>query len=162
VVAVSITEVRTGSVPAATSGSASAELQATLLELIVLSLIDKQAHWNLTGPLFMPLHLEFDEISGSAREAADVVAERLEAIGVAADGRTATVAASSGLPAMPEGKLDGPTAARLVADRMGTIADRVRGRVRRLDSGDALSQDVLIELGRELEKQLWMLREQIS
>jgi DNA-binding ferritin-like protein len=63
---------------------------------------------------------------------------------------------------MPEGKLDGPTAARLVADRMGTIADRVRGRVRRLDSGDALSQDVLIELGRELEKQLWMLREQIS
>jgi DNA-binding ferritin-like protein len=25
-----------------------------------------------------------------------------------------------------------------------------------------LSQDVLIELGRELEKQLWMLREQIS
>ena len=90
------------------------------------------------------------------------VAERLEAIGVAADGRTATVAASSGLPAMPEGKLDGPTAARLVADRMGTIADRVRGRVRRLDSGDALSQDVLIELGRELEKQLWMLREQIS
>jgi starvation-inducible DNA-binding protein len=159
---VSITEVQAQSASASKSGVAAAELQPTLLELIDLSLAAKQAHWNLTGPLFLPLHLQFDEISGSARESADVVAECLEAIGVAADGRTATVAASSGLPAMPEGKLDGPTAARLVADRLGIIAGRVRERVRRLDDSDALSQDVLIELGRGLEKQLWMLREQIA
>jgi starvation-inducible DNA-binding protein len=138
-----------------------AELQPTLIELIDLSLIAKQAHWNVTGPLFRPLHLEFDEITEAARGWADDVAERLKAIGVAADGRTSTVAAGSSLPAMPEGKLEGSTAARLVEARLAQVADRVRQRVRGLDV-DALSQDVLIEVGRGLEKQLWMLREQIA
>jgi len=144
------------------SERAAAELQPTLLELIDLGLIAKQAHWNVTGPVFRPQHEEFDEIAEAARGWADDVAERLEAIGVAADGRAASVAAGSVLPAMPEGKLDGPTAVRLVAERLGLVAERVRERVRRLDGGDALSQDVLIEIGRGLDKQLWMVREQVA
>ena len=145
--------------PAAEIGAAT-ELQSTLVELIDLSLIAKQAHWNVSGPLFRPLHLHFDEIADEARGWADDVAERLEAIGVAADGRVASVAAGSGLPAMPEGKLEGAAAAGLVSDRLDRIAERVRQRVERLDGSDALSQDVLIEVGRGLEKQGWMLREQ--
>ena len=146
--------------PAAEIGAAT-ELQSTLVELIDLSLIAKQAHWNVSGPLFRPLHLHFDEIADEARGWADDVAERLEAVGVAADGRVASVAAGSGLPAMPEGKLEGAAAAGLVSDRLDRIAERVRQRVERLDGGDALSQDVLIEVGRGLEKQVWMLREQV-
>jgi len=115
----------------------------------------------VTGPLFRPLHLEFDEIAEAARGWADDVAERLEAIGAAADGRATTVSNGSDLPTMPEGKLEGAAAARLVAAHMAEIADRLRGRVRRLGDVDSLSQDVLIEVGRGLEKQLWMLREQI-
>ena len=144
------------------SGSpVTSELQPTLLELIDLSLVAKQAHWNVSGQLFRPLHLEFDEIAEAARTWADDVAERLEAVGTAADGRAASVAGGSGLPAMPEGKIDAATAARLVADRMNEIAERLRERVRRLGDLDPLSQDVLIEVGRGLEKQLWMLHEQI-
>jgi starvation-inducible DNA-binding protein len=146
--------------PAAEVGVA-AELQSTLVELIDLGLIAKQAHWNVSGSLFRPLHLHFDEIADEARGWADDVAERLEAIGVAADGRTASVAAGSGLAAMPEGKLEGATAARLVSERLDRVAEHVRQRVERLDGGDALSQDVLIEVGRGLEKQGWMLREQV-
>ena len=142
--------------------SVAPELQPTLLELVDLSLVAKQAHWNVSGELFKPLHLEFDEITEAARGWADDVAERLEAVGVAADGRATSVAGGSGLPAMPDGKLDGPVAARLVAGTMGEIAERVRGRIGRLGAVDPLSQDVLIEVGRGLEKQLWMLREQIS
>jgi starvation-inducible DNA-binding protein len=143
-------------------GDVAVELQPTLLELIDLSLIAKQAHWNVTGPLFRPLHEHFDEIAEAARGWADDVAERLEAVAVAADGRTASVAGGSGLPAMPEGKLDGPTAVRLVTDRAGEVARRVRERVQRLGDSDPLSQDVLIELGRGLEKHLWMLREEVA
>src|SRR4051794_29915133 len=33
------------------------ELEATLHELIDLSLIGKQLHWAVVGPLFRPLHL---------------------------------------------------------------------------------------------------------
>jgi starvation-inducible DNA-binding protein len=133
-----------------------------LLELIDLSLIAKQAHWNVGGPLFRPLHLEFDDIADAARGWADDVAERLEAVGVAADGRAASVAGGSGLATMPEGKVDGATAVRLVTERMGSVADRLRGRAARLADVDALSQDVLIEVGRGLEKHLWMLREQTA
>ena len=52
------------------------ELQATLVELIDLSLLGKQFHWTLTGPQFMSLHLQLDELVDSWRELADAVAER--------------------------------------------------------------------------------------
>jgi starvation-inducible DNA-binding protein len=38
------------------------ELEATLHELIELSLIGKQLHWAVVGPLFRPLHLHLDEL----------------------------------------------------------------------------------------------------
>src|SRR6476619_292214 len=41
------------------------ELQATLLELIDLSLVGKQFHWALRGPGFTPLHLQLDELIDS-------------------------------------------------------------------------------------------------
>jgi starvation-inducible DNA-binding protein len=63
-----------------------AELQATLLELLDLSLIGKQLHWSVTGPLFRPLHLYLDELIDSWRSLADTVAERAVAVGVWPDG----------------------------------------------------------------------------
>jgi starvation-inducible DNA-binding protein len=38
-----------------------AELQGVLIDLIDLSLLGKQAHWNLYGAHFRPLHLQLDE-----------------------------------------------------------------------------------------------------
>jgi starvation-inducible DNA-binding protein len=35
-----------------------AELQTVLVELVDLSLVGKQLHWAVTGPLFRPLHLQ--------------------------------------------------------------------------------------------------------
>ncbi len=37
-------------------------LQLTLVELIALSLIGKQLHWNIAGPGFRDLHLQLDEL----------------------------------------------------------------------------------------------------
>ena len=37
-------------------------LQATLVELIDLALVGKQAHWSVVGPQFRSIHLELDEI----------------------------------------------------------------------------------------------------
>jgi starvation-inducible DNA-binding protein len=137
-----------------------AQLQPTLLEMIDLANSAKQAHWNVSGPLFRPLHLEFDDISEVGRTGADNIAERLVAIGVPADGRLATVVTGAGLGPFPPGQLDGDAAAQLIAKRMSVAADRIRERIPLLED-DALSQDVLIQLGRELEKALWMLRVQL-
>jgi starvation-inducible DNA-binding protein len=87
-----------GQVPAKDAVQRSAtELQAVLVDLIDLSLQGKQAHWNVVGPQFRALHLELDDVVESARNWADDVAERLRALGVAADGRPSVVAKDTGL-----------------------------------------------------------------
>jgi len=37
-------------------------LQHSLVELIALSLIGKQLHWNIAGPGFRDFHLHLDEL----------------------------------------------------------------------------------------------------
>jgi starvation-inducible DNA-binding protein len=134
------------------------ELQATLVELVDLSLIGKQLHWNIYGRPFRPLHEHLDELDDSWRELSDTVAERAVALGVAPDGRAGTVAAGSGIDAVDAGALDTDTALRELVARLEEVAERIRARMDRLGELDLASQDVLIEVVRELEKQLWMLR----
>ena len=68
-------------------------LQQALVDLTDLSLLGKQAHWNIQGSRFRALHLQLDEIVEEVRAGADDVAERLAALGGTPDGRAATVAA---------------------------------------------------------------------
>src|SRR5256884_4393128 len=65
------------------------ELQATLVELIDLSLIGKQLHWNIFGRPFKPLHEHLDELVDSWRELSDTVAERAVALGYSPDRQAA-------------------------------------------------------------------------
>ena len=37
-------------------------LQGALVDLLDLSLIAKQAHWNILGPRFRSIHLQLDEV----------------------------------------------------------------------------------------------------
>jgi starvation-inducible DNA-binding protein len=69
-----------------------AELEPMLIELTDLALTAKQAHWNLTGPNFRSIHLQLDDLATDARSWSDRVAERIVALGVAADARLETVA----------------------------------------------------------------------
>ncbi|OGN84951.1 MAG: hypothetical protein A2X23_01605 [Chloroflexi bacterium GWC2_73_18] len=137
-------------------------LQETLVELIDLSLQTKQAHWNVAGPNFKPLHELLDEFTDGYRGWYDEVAERLAAIGVAPDGRTATVAANSPLAPLPAGQLDDRALVALVEERVAGVAGRVRGRMERLGEHDLVTQDLLIGIVHGLEKQVWMLRAQRS
>ena len=56
-------------------------LQQALVDLTDLSLLGKQAHWNIQGSRFRALHLQLDEIVEEVRVGADDVAERLAALG---------------------------------------------------------------------------------
>src|SRR5207237_1661515 len=81
------------------------ELQATLVELIDLSLLGKQLHWSVVGPHFRPLHLYLDELVDSWRELADAVAERAVALGAWPDGQARTVAADSPIAPLERGAI---------------------------------------------------------
>jgi starvation-inducible DNA-binding protein len=138
------------------------ELQATLVALVDLSLIGKQLHWAVTGPLFRPLHLQLDELVDSWRELADTVAERAVALGFVPDGQAQTVAAASQLEQVAQGPIEDHVVVRELTHWIADVSERVRDQMNRLGEADLASQDVLIEVVRELEKQQWMLRVQLG
>jgi len=134
------------------------ELQATLVELVDLSLLGKQLHWNIYGRPFRPLHEHLDELVDSWRDLSDTVAERAVALGVAPDGQSAAVAAGADIEPVAAGSLDTDSATRELVVRLADVAERIRSRMDRIGELDVASQDVLVEVVRDLEKQLWMLR----
>ena len=93
----------TSPLPEADKKTTGAILQATLADLVDLSLIAKQAHWNVVGKNFRSAHLQLDELVSTARTYVDEVAERANAIGVSPNGQAKTVVESSGLPKYPDG-----------------------------------------------------------
>jgi len=136
-------------------------LQLTLVELIALSLIGKQLHWNIVGPGFRDFHLQLDELVDEWRELSDVVAERAVAIGVAPDGRAPAVISQSELEPVEPGSTSVPNGVRELTRRVAEVDERIRARAEQLGEIDLASQDVLIEATRALEKQLWMIRSQV-
>lgn len=138
------------------------QLQAMLVELIDLALVGKQLHWNITGPLFRPLHEQLDELVDSWRQLSDVVAERAVALGYVPDGQAAAVAAITELKPIERGALDDHVVIRELSERLNDVADRARERMDKLGEIDAASQDVIIEVVRALEQQLWMVRVQFG
>jgi starvation-inducible DNA-binding protein len=136
------------------------QLQAALVALVDLSLLGKQLHWTVVGPLFRPLHLQLDELVDSWRSLADTVAERAVALGFMPDGQAATVAAESQLAELERARIEDHTVVAELAARLAQAAEQLRARMDRLGELDVASQDVLIEVVRALEEQLWMMRAQ--
>lgn len=138
-----------------------AELQPALVDLLGLSLNAKQAHWHVTGRHFLPLHEQLDAIAADARAWADLVAERAITVGVAVDGRPDTVAGRTRVPAVGEGFLDGDKVVAAVAEEIEGLVVRLRESAARVGEWDLVTQDVLVEILRGLEKHLWMLQAQL-
>jgi starvation-inducible DNA-binding protein len=137
------------------------ELRPLLADLIVLSLQAKQAHWNVTGPLFMPVHEQLDKIVDDLRTWSDEVAERVVTAGVPAAGQVADLARESKLDPLPDGSLTDARVIALMVERVGRVAARGRNAANRLGEIDIISQDIVIEIVKGLEKHQWMLREQL-
>lgn len=113
---------------------------ATPVDLLDLSLVAKQAHWNLYGPRFRSLHLQLDEVVITARAFADTVAERAAALAVSPDGRAATIAGTSGVPPFPSGRTkDGDTVEAAVRT-FAAVIERVRARAEETGPVDAVAR----------------------
>jgi starvation-inducible DNA-binding protein len=135
-------------------------LQATLVDLVDLSLIAKQAHWNVVGANFRSAHLQLDELVTTAREYVDQVAERANAIGVSPNGKAKTVVESSGLPDYPDNWQSVESTVAAVVDILAALIERLRKRIDETDKSDLVTQDLLIEITRALEEAHWMWQAQ--
>jgi starvation-inducible DNA-binding protein len=135
-------------------------LQATLVDLVDLSLIAKQAHWNVVGANFRSAHLQLDELVTTAREYVDQVAERANAIGVSPNGKAKTVVESSGLLDYPDNWQSVESTVAAVVDILAALIERLRKRIDETDKSDLVTQDLLIEITRALEEAHWMWQAQ--
>ncbi|MET9806499.1 Dps family protein [Streptomyces halstedii] len=133
-------------------------LQGALVDLIDLSLVAKQVHWNVVGPRFRSVHLQLDEVVDTARQHSDTVAERASAVGVNPDGRSRTLAKTTAIDVVPDGWIKDSDAVRVLVDALKVVIDRMRERIEATDAPDPVSQDILITLTADLEKHAWMFQ----
>lgn len=131
-------------------------LQEALVDLIDLSLVAKQAHWNVTGRHFKPVHEQLDEVVDVARQYTDEVAERAVSLGVNPDGRARTVAGNTEVPQLDAGYLGDDKVVAAVTEALTQMIARFRERIAATDATDLVTQDLLIQITAALEKQHWM------
>ena len=124
--------------------AASREQLVPLLNALLAAATDlksqaKQAHWNVKGPQFLPLHELFDGIAG-----------RLDA-------QMDDLAAST-LPEFPANLTTGLEHAAAIADRLALYGAALRAAIDTATAlGDADTADLFTGFSREADKDLWFI-----
>ncbi len=131
-------------------------LHDTLIDMVDLGLVGKQAHWNVTGPRFRTIHFQLDEVVASARAHSDTVAERSATIGVPADARAATVSKETRINQVDAGWLRDDDVVATFIRIYGELIERIRKRAADTDSADPVTTNILEDILQDLEKQYWM------
>ena len=132
-------------------------LQQLHVDLIDLHLQGKQAHWNVVGKNFRDLHLQLDELVTDARVFSDTIAERMRAIYVTPDGRSATVAAGTSLAPFPADEVDTAETVDLVTAAIYATAGTARQIHDAVDAEDPTTADILHGILERLEQLAWMI-----
>ena len=134
-----------------------------LADGIDLALAVKQAHWNLKGPEFIGIHLMLDGFRDELDDYNDKVAERITQLGGTARGTATSVAAESGLNPYPLDTYNVADHVAALIDRYAVYANAVRQNIDDTDeAGDAGTSDLLTEVSRGVDKQLWFLEAHVQ
>lgn len=137
-------------------------LQETVVDMIDLTLIAKQAHWNVVGQQFRSIHLELDELVTAARDFTDAAAERATAIGVSPDGRAETVAKTAGTKGFGQGWTKDVDVVTEIVANIKTVVEGLRSRIEVTEKADPVTQDLLIGFAARLEQLHWMWQAQVA
>ena len=133
-------------------------LQARLADSIDLGLVTKQAHWNLKGPQFIGVHLMLDKFRDEQDEWSDMMAERITQLGGTARGTVQEVARETALKPYPTDIYAIADHIAALIERYSACANAVRKNIDEVDdAGDRDTADLLTEVSRGLDKQLWFL-----
>ena len=133
-------------------------LQARLADAVDLTTQAKQAHWNVKGPNFIALHELFDKVADDAGEYADLIAERITALGGVAEGTAVVAAERSILPPYPLAIAEGPEHVDALATALAAIGKAVRANIdQAAEIGDQDTADIFTEVSRGLDKNLWFV-----
>lgn len=145
-------------IPMNTRKAAIELLQARLADSIDLITQAKQAHWNVKGPNFIALHDLFEKIAEESREYADLMAERITALGGIAEGTAAVAAERSTLLRYPLDIADGAAHVEALSTALATFGNAARAAIdETAEMGDQVTADLFTEVARGIDKDLWLV-----
>jgi len=132
-------------------------LNQTLADAFDLFSQTKQAHWNVKGQAFYPLHLLYDELAEKLEEPADLIAERVVLLGGYAYGTVRMAAQSSRIEPFPA--IEGaPSYLDALADRWAQFSQNVRAdHAASEDLGDPGTTDLYDQLTHIADRGLWFI-----
>lgn len=133
-------------------------LAALLADTYTLYLKTHAYHWNVTGQMFRSLHLMFEEEYMELREAVDVIAERIRALGHLAPGSYSELGKLSSVPD-EEGAPEAMEMVRRLVGGHEAVIRTARNVVQAAEeAGDVATADMATARIEIHEKTAWMLR----
>jgi starvation-inducible DNA-binding protein len=133
-------------------------LQQLTVDLLALHNLYKEAHWDLTGPLFLPLHEYYQRQADFYLQQADLFAERVLQLGSSIDGRFSTIARTTKLAELPEGYLTDDHSLKLLLDRVTVLQKEIYQLIGETEGSDPPTSNRLQDLAHAVDKDLWQLR----
>jgi len=119
----------------------------------------KQAHWAIVGPTFIALHELFDQQAAAMGKHVDGLAERLRMLDGVPAGTVRQAARLSELDDLPDELLPEQEAISALCERYESFAERIRKDAKGAEEAEDLAtQDLYIEILRDLDMQRWFLR----
>lgn len=133
-----------------------------LSDTFLMALKTQNYHWNVTGRMFKSLHTLFEEQYQDLYAAADLLAERVRALGEFAPGsfqefsKHSAIKEETGIPNSDEMIFN-------LVKGHETVVEALREGISKCDEvNDNATQDMLIQRVQQHEKHIWMLRSLIT
>jgi starvation-inducible DNA-binding protein len=133
-------------------------LQQLTVDLLAVFNLYKEAHWDLSGPLYLQLHEYYDQQAEFYHKQADVFAERVLHLGYSVDGRYATIARTTTIPEFPAGYLTDNESLRLLVERVTVLQKEIYKGIQETEQSDPPTSNRLQDLAYSVDKNLWQLR----
>jgi starvation-inducible DNA-binding protein len=138
-------------------------LNPALASATDLMLSTKEAHWNVKGPNFMGTHLFFDKLNTEVSVYVDDLAERAIEMGGYAHGTLRDTVKGSILPAYPENLHTEKEHFQALVSQFVAFSIYIRHGIDTADeAGDKDTADLLTQISRSLDKQIWFLEAHIA
>ncbi|MFB4284964.1 DNA starvation/stationary phase protection protein [Nonomuraea sp. MTCD27] len=140
---------------------ATAALQDALIDVTELASQARQAHWNVRGTTFLPVHRWLDELAETLRAYTDTLAERIATLGGWPDACSETLSERNTLESLPFGRLTTSQALTAMDADLERIAAAATSWLQSPAMGDdPVTADLLTSLCRDIQAQQWFARAQ--